>query len=166
MSAGLVRKTTFSMRTLVSFVSMLYLNGIGISSVCSFSSRRSWSIQAILIPQYFLNIERNGCAESLVKYKNNLAVYIYFLLSKIECLLFFKMESCVLIPKELSLTGISLPNKKKEFVLTVCATANIKKGTLFCPFQGTIRTDKIENLKRPDENDVSALVPINNNNTF
>ncbi|XP_043863870.1 zinc finger protein 684 isoform X2 [Drosophila mojavensis] len=64
------------------------------------------------------------------------------------------MESCVLIPKELSLTGISLPNKKKEFVLTVCATANIKKGTLFCPFQGTIRTDKIENLKRPDENDL------------
>lgn len=71
--------------------------------------------------------------------------------------MFFKMESCVLIPKELSLTGISLPNKTNEVVLTVCATTNIKIGTLFCPFQGTIRTDKIENLKPPDENDVSEL---------
>lgn len=67
------------------------------------------------------------------------------------------MESCVLIPKELSLTRISLPNKKNESVLTVCATTNIKKGTIIYPFQGTIRTDKIENLKHPDENDVSAF---------
>lgn len=73
------------------------------------------------------------------------------------------MELCVLIPKEFSLTKLSLPTNI-ESVLTVCATTNIKRGTLFYPFHGTIRTDKIQNLKYPDENDVSVLFLIIVNN--
>ncbi|KAM8715435.1 hypothetical protein ACLKA7_002482 [Drosophila subpalustris] len=63
------------------------------------------------------------------------------------------MESCVLIPKEFGLAQ-TLLSAKSECLLTVCATTNIKKGSLFYPFQGTIRTDKIESLKYPNENDL------------
>jgi len=67
------------------------------------------------------------------------------------------MESCVLIPKEFGLAQ-TLLSAKSECLLTVCATVNIKKGSLFYPFQGTIRTDKIDNLKYPNENDVSISI--------
>lgn len=71
------------------------------------------------------------------------------------------MDTCVLIPKEFGLTKTSLLTANSECNLTVCATSNIKKGSLFYPFQGTIRTDKIENLKSPNENDVSIFNLIN-----
>lgn len=74
------------------------------------------------------------------------------------------MDTCVLIPKEFGLTRTSSPlstaTANSECNLTVCATTNIKKGSLFYPFQGTIRTDKIENLKTPNENDVSMMINV------
>lgn len=72
------------------------------------------------------------------------------------------MDTCVLIPKEFGLTRTSTlsTTANSECNLTVCATTNIKKGSLFYPFQGTIRTDKIENLKTPNENDVSMITII------
>lgn len=66
------------------------------------------------------------------------------------------METQVLIPQELSLVlTASGAKKSREQVATVFATARIPQGMAFYPFQGTVRTDKLEIHSYLDENDVS-----------
>lgn len=66
------------------------------------------------------------------------------------------METQVLIPQEFSLV-LTAPGGKKsrEQVATVFATARIPQGTVLYPFQGTVRTDKLEIYAYLEENDVS-----------
>ena len=72
------------------------------------------------------------------------------------------METQVLIPQEFSLV-LTAPGGKKsrEQVATVFSTARILQGTVFYPFQGTVRTDKLEIYSYLDEHDVSNLIIFN-----
>lgn len=56
-----------------------------------------------------------------------------------------KMETQVLIPQEFSLV-LTAPGGKKsrEQVATVFSSARIPQGTVLYPYQGTVRTDKLE----------------------
>lgn len=69
------------------------------------------------------------------------------------------METQVLIPQEFSLV-LTAPGGKKsrEQVATVFSTARIPQGTVLYPFQGTVRTDKLEIYSYLDEHDVSTLI--------
>lgn len=69
------------------------------------------------------------------------------------------METQVLIPQEFSLV-LTAPGAKKsrEQVATVFSTARIPQGTVLYPFQGTVRTDKLEIYSYLDEHDVSSLI--------
>lgn len=64
------------------------------------------------------------------------------------------METCVLIPKELSLATTTI-TANHEAEITVWTTSFIEQGTIFYPFQGTIRWDKLDAFQYLDENDVS-----------
>lgn len=64
------------------------------------------------------------------------------------------METCVLIPYEFSL-ALTTNKTTKRNDITVWTMTEVQKGKLFYPFQGTIRTDKLENFKYLIENDVS-----------
>lgn len=68
------------------------------------------------------------------------------------------METQVLIPQEFSLV-LTAPGGKKsrEQVATVFTTARIPQGTVLYPFQGTVRTDKLEIYSYLDEHDVSEI---------
>lgn len=64
------------------------------------------------------------------------------------------METCVLIPQELIL-GASSHN---ETVLAVRTSQRLERAMRLLPFQGTVRTDKIEVSDKIDDEDVSARV--------
>ncbi|XP_050442785.1 zinc finger protein 85-like isoform X2 [Adelges cooleyi] len=70
------------------------------------------------------------------------------------------METCVLIPKELSLqavpvTGIQQrPKRPAEPEITVMTNVNIPRGTMIYPFQGTVRIDKLDVFPFLDETDI------------
>lgn len=66
------------------------------------------------------------------------------------------METCVLIPQEFSLAVTPTTNRNDADV-TVWTNAEIKQGTIFYPFQGTIRMDKLNTFKHLDHDDVSTL---------
>lgn len=70
------------------------------------------------------------------------------------------METQVLIPQEFSLV-LTAPGGKKshEQVASVFSSARIQQGTVLHPFQGTVRTDKLEIYSYLDENDVSKMNP-------
>lgn len=70
------------------------------------------------------------------------------------------METCVLIPQELSLVITSQQDgKHRKFSdnvnVNVWTNATITQGTLIYPFQGTIRLDKLDIYNYLDFNDVS-----------
>ncbi|XP_076335616.1 uncharacterized protein LOC143238881 [Tachypleus tridentatus] len=55
------------------------------------------------------------------------------------------METCVLIPAELSLVLISSVNSHvNEMEVRVCSNQKINQGRRFLPFEGTLRRDKLE----------------------
>ncbi|XP_037959968.1 zinc finger protein 124-like [Teleopsis dalmanni] len=62
------------------------------------------------------------------------------------------MEACVLIPKEFSLAITSLSNSDTE--INLWTTTEIKKGSLFYPFQGTIRFDILDAFKYVENDDI------------
>lgn len=66
------------------------------------------------------------------------------------------METQVLIPPEFTLVLTAAGAKKsREQVATVFTTARIPQGTVLYPFQGTVRTDKLDIYAYLDEHDVS-----------
>lgn len=73
------------------------------------------------------------------------------------------METCVLIPQELSLAITPSDRERdrnkhnKEINVTVFSNVCVPQGTFLYPFQGTIRLDKIEVTSYLDDNDVSNL---------
>lgn len=68
----------------------------------------------------------------------------------------FKMETCVLIPQEFSLVVTAAGARSSaEQVVSVWTTNRIKQGTLYYPFQGTVRIDKLDINSYIDEDDVS-----------
>ncbi|XP_055920397.1 zinc finger protein 235-like [Eupeodes corollae] len=65
------------------------------------------------------------------------------------------METCVLIPQEFSLALASTPaGILNEQQITVWTTMGIPQGTLFYPFQGTIRIDTLDTFKYLEDEDV------------
>lgn len=77
------------------------------------------------------------------------------------------METCVLIPKELSLqavpiAGVQRSNKRHhvEPEITVMTNVNVPRGTLIYPFQGTVRMDKLDVFSFLDDTDVSTYIYI------
>jgi hypothetical protein len=69
------------------------------------------------------------------------------------------METQVLIPQEFSLV-LTAPGGKKsrEQVASVFSTTRIPQGTVLYPFQGTVRTDKLEIYSYLEEHDVSRVI--------
>lgn len=75
------------------------------------------------------------------------------------------METCVLIPKELSLHAVQQPaaqragSKRSPAAyapeITVMTNADVPRGTLIYPFQGTVRMDKLDVFSFLDDTDVS-----------
>lgn len=71
------------------------------------------------------------------------------------------METCVLIPQELSLAitpsdrDRDRTRSNKETNVSVFSNVRVPQGTFLYPFQGTIRLDKIEVTAYLDDNDVS-----------
>ncbi|KAL7031401.1 hypothetical protein ACKWTF_006998 [Chironomus riparius] len=65
------------------------------------------------------------------------------------------METQVLIPQEFSLV-LTAPGGKKsrEQVASVFSTVRVQQNTVFYPFQGTVRTDKLEIHSYLDEHDI------------
>lgn len=74
------------------------------------------------------------------------------------------METCVLIPQELSLVITSPPldekRERRKFLenmnVNVWTNSTIAQGTMIYPFQGTIRLDKLDIYNYLDYDDVSA----------
>uniref|UniRef100_A0A1B0GPC9 Uncharacterized protein n=2 Tax=Phlebotomus papatasi TaxID=29031 RepID=A0A1B0GPC9_PHLPP len=55
------------------------------------------------------------------------------------------METCVLIPQELALAVTTAGARhSNEPIVSVWSITRIPQGSLCYPFQGTIRTDKLE----------------------
>lgn len=67
------------------------------------------------------------------------------------------METCVLIPQEFSL-ALTAGARNPEQQITVWTTTKLQQGTLFYPFQGTIRIDNLDIFKYLDDEDVSISV--------
>jgi len=69
------------------------------------------------------------------------------------------METQVLIPQDFSLV-LTAPGGRasREQVASVFTTARIPQATVFHPFQGTVRTDKLEIYSYLDEHDVSTNI--------
>jgi len=84
------------------------------------------------------------------------------------------METCVLIPKELSLQAIPVANVQRsnnnrhhaEPEITVMTNVNVPRGTLIYPFQGTVRMDKLDVFSFLDDTDVSAIIYMISYNIF
>lgn len=67
------------------------------------------------------------------------------------------METCVLIPQELSLAVTAAGARSSgEQMISVWSSARIKQGELFYPFQGTVRIDKLNIYSYVDNDDVSS----------
>lgn len=77
------------------------------------------------------------------------------------------METCVLIPKELSLQAVPVADNaqprsahKRHYVrpepaITVTTNVNVPRGTVIYPFQGTVRMDKLDVFSFLEDTDVS-----------
>lgn len=67
------------------------------------------------------------------------------------------METCVLIPQELSLavTAAGARNSGEQSV-SVWSSTRIKQGELYYPFQGTVRIDKLNIYSYVENEDVST----------
>lgn len=66
------------------------------------------------------------------------------------------METCVLIPQEFSLVVTAAGARNSgEQVASVWTTTRIKQGSLYYPFQGTVRIDKLNVYSYISEEDVS-----------
>ena len=63
------------------------------------------------------------------------------------------MDHLVLIPQEFNLVVTS--EKVPQDSVTVWSNARISQGTLFYPFQGTVRIDKLNVFSTVSEDDVS-----------
>lgn len=77
------------------------------------------------------------------------------------------METCVLIPQEFSLcvrgAGIGARRGAAEPEVSVWTNSLIAQGSLWQPFQGTIRLDKLEVYGQLEDDDVSSsLIVIKN----
>jgi len=74
------------------------------------------------------------------------------------------METCILIPRQLSLilrpTGA--PGRPLEMGVTLWANCCIEKGDVFHPDEGDIRLDKLEVYSELISKDVSGLLLILN----
>lgn len=68
-----------------------------------------------------------------------------------------KMETLVLIPQELSLALRPGGARGREASVSVWTSAEIQRGSLLYPFQGTIRIDKLHVYSYVPEHDVSIL---------
>ncbi|GIY49868.1 zinc finger protein 45 [Caerostris darwini] len=70
------------------------------------------------------------------------------------------METCVLIPAELSLVLTTSPSAKKPYTgASVWTNQRIPRGSRFMPFQGTVRLDKLEIYSNLDDNDITKEQP-------
>lgn len=67
------------------------------------------------------------------------------------------METCVLIPQELSLavTAAGARNSAEQSV-SVWSSMRIKQGEMYYPFQGTVRIDKLNIYSYVSDDDVST----------
>lgn len=66
------------------------------------------------------------------------------------------METCVLIPQEFALALTASGAKhSREQIVSVWSTNRIPQGSVYYPFQGTVRIDKLEVYSNADEEDVS-----------
>lgn len=70
---------------------------------------------------------------------------------------FFKMETLVLIPQELSLALRPGGARGKEASVSVWSSIEILRGTALYPFQGTIRIDKLHVYSYVPDHDVSKF---------
>lgn len=67
------------------------------------------------------------------------------------------METCVLIPQELSLAVTSAGARNSgEQTVSVWSSTRIKQGEMYYPFQGTVRIDKLNILSYVSDEDVST----------
>lgn len=67
------------------------------------------------------------------------------------------METCVLIPQELSLAVTAAGARSSgEQMVSVWSSTRIKQGELYYPFQGTVRIDKLNIHSYIDNDDVST----------
>lgn len=66
-----------------------------------------------------------------------------------------KMETSVLIPQDFSLAMSPTSPGSPEQIITVWSTNEIPQGSLFYPFQGTIRIDNLDTFKYLEDEDVS-----------
>lgn len=71
---------------------------------------------------------------------------------------FEEMETCVLIPQELSLALTARLSNQDS--VTVFSNARIPQGTVLYPFQGTVRLDKIRVNGCLNDNDVSTFLKL------
>lgn len=76
------------------------------------------------------------------------------------------METCVLIPQELSLavTAAGARNSGEQSI-SVWSSTRIKQGELYYPFQGTVRIDKLNIYSYIDDEDVSTNILQEKKNT-
>lgn len=65
------------------------------------------------------------------------------------------METSVLIPQDFSLAMSPTSPGSPEQTITVWSTNEIPQGSLFYPFQGTIRIDNLDTFKYLEDEDVS-----------
>lgn len=68
------------------------------------------------------------------------------------------METLVLIPQELSLALRPGGARGREASVSVWSSVEVQKGTLFYPFQGTIRIDKLHVYTYVQDHDVSTYL--------
>lgn len=69
------------------------------------------------------------------------------------------METCVLIPQDFSLVATAPGARHSaEQMVSVWTSTRIKQGTLYYPFQGTVRIDKLNVFSYLNEKDVSIQI--------
>lgn len=69
------------------------------------------------------------------------------------------METCVLIPQELSLAVTAAGARSSgEQTVSVWSSSRIKQGELYYPFQGTVRIDKLNIYSYVENEDVSMTL--------
>lgn len=67
------------------------------------------------------------------------------------------MDHLVLIPQDFNLVVTS--EKLPQDTVTVWSNQRIPQGTIYYPFQGTVRIDKLNVFSTVNEDDVSTLAP-------
>lgn len=72
------------------------------------------------------------------------------------------METCVLIPQDLSLAVTAAGARSSgEQTVSVWSSTRIKQGEMYYPFQGTVRIDKLNILSYVSDEDVSTNIFFN-----